>query len=135
MTQTDKKYLLALLCFSLVLFCLPLYKSIDETFDEKKEIKLAGEWLKNHTDIQSLAVISSDLRIPFYPGLMRDQYQVFPDKAKIDFEKIALRKKSEIIVLQNSTKHMKTKPAFQNYSLSKEIKGKKTTILIFERTS
>jgi uncharacterized membrane protein YGL010W len=116
-----------------VLFiCFPLYKSIGTTRNQKIEYRHAGEWLKQHRDVLRQRIITTDERIPFYAGLMRGNYAVFPQEKALDFERLARDSNSSIMALDVSLSDEVVFPSFSNYTLVKEFRSGKKAVLIYE---
>jgi len=120
-----------LICF----LCLPLYRTFAETRDEKNEIRLAGEWLKNNGKTTYDKLMTTDERITFYAGLWRGEYEIFPDSTGQAFETVASEGNSSIMILDLPSRDVTKLPEFEKYMLIKEFRGEKKTVLIYERKS
>ncbi len=112
---------------------LPIYKSFADTRNEKAEIRLAGEWLKQNQDILRQRIVTTDERIPFYAGLMRNDYDMFPDGMRQDFEQYAQANGNSLIVLGMSLRNGEKPPSLGDYILAKEFYGDKKVILVYSK--
>lgn len=117
----------------LVLFVgLPFYRTFAETRSEKKEIRLAGEWLKETGKAAPHKLIVSDERISFYAGLWRGEYEVFPDDSRKTIEETAGKGAFPMMILELSSQDVEKAPEFEGYKLIKDFRGKKKTVFIYE---
>jgi hypothetical protein len=116
----------------ILFICLPLYKSFAGTFEEKVEIRLAGEWLKESRDVRRQRIIATDERIPFYAGLMRGSYEVFPEGVSSDYETFAIERGCSLVAVDITLRDAGDVPAFVSYKLINEFRGAKKAVLIFE---
>lgn len=119
------------ICFLFI----PLYRTFIETRTEKAEIRYAGMWLKTSGKAAHSKLITTDERIPFYSGLWRDKYQIFPEGTGGNFEAVAIDGNYSIMVLDMAPRNVASLPKFEKYALIKEFRGNKKTILIYERKS
>lgn len=115
-----------------MLVCLPLYKSYADATSGKLEIRQAGEWLQENRNLVRQRMISSDERIPFYAGLLRGSYDVFPDGGQYDPEEMARACGCDLLVLDTATQSAEHAPAFTRYVLIKEFRGENIEVLIYE---
>jgi hypothetical protein len=124
---------ISLAIFALLFIGLPIYKSFADTRNEKTEIRLAGEWLKHSQYILRQRMVTTDERIPFYAGLMRNDYDMFPDGMRQDFEQYAKANGNSLIVLGMSLRNGEKPPSLGDYILAKEFYGEKKVILVYSK--
>lgn len=124
---------ISLVVFVVLFIGLPIYKSFADTRNEKTEIRLAGEWLKQNQDILRQRIVTTDERVPFYAGLMRNDYDVFPDGMRQDFGQYARANGNSLLVLSMSLRKGEKPPSLGEYILVKEFYGYKKVVLIYSK--
>jgi len=126
----------AIVAIVVILFVfLPGYETFADNWHKKIEIRLAGEWLKNNRDVLSEKIITTDKRIPFYAGLLSDQYVIFAIGENLNYEDIALKNDCDIMVIDISARENKYSDTYSHYKLVKEFYGDKRIVKIYENKS
>ena len=115
---------------------LPVADSFEDVFDEKKEIKIAGEWLRRE-NLHNNRILTSDERVPFYAGLFRNDYSVMSSQGIIDRSRTEFFlhwKKHEVIVLRSSSKiKVPGDTSFIGFYMVKSFGDSDNTIRIYMR--
>ena len=84
-------------------------------------------------DLEYKKVITTDERVLFHGGLLRNQYEFLADGDREKLAQAAREKKPDVIVLTVSSDNSST-PKFVNYHPVKEFPGKKRSALVLART-
>ncbi len=121
-----------------VLFIIaPIYKhgSLIEKSDQV--LATAAQWLTK-PGLEHVRIIHNDSRIPFLAGRKthgskgKDCYlHDPPDRDYRAIERIALKKKMDLIILKIRTKRKHSLPSFKRYRQVAEFTGKKKTVLFY----
>lgn len=120
--------------FILLLFvAYPAAKSFADSIESNEEIRACGLWLRNNMDLEYKKVITTDERVLFHAGLLRNQYEFLADGDREKLAQAAREKKPDVIVLTVSSDNSST-PKFVNYHPVKEFPGKKRSALVLART-
>jgi len=112
---------------------LPIYHAFAAISGSKSEIRLAGDWLKTNRDSTLNRMATTDERVPFYAGLMRGQYEIFPNDDQREYGVFAERSGSSLLVLLISSRDTTKIPSYSSFTLIKEFRGKKSIVLIYEK--
>jgi len=134
--QSLEKVKYPMLITSLIaVLCLvaPAVKSFRGVNNQLVLLRTAGEWLQNDQVLSQRPLITNEERIPFYAGLMRKSYRVFPSGNEIDFEKMALEQDCGLIILRKAKKTQKTSPVLEAFELVKEFESRAKKIWIYVR--
>lgn len=114
---------------------LPLGKMVVNDPHEKFELKQAGLWLREYSDVATNRMIVSEERIAFYAGLWRGGYVAFPADDLRQFEEKALQNNCRVLVVYKRLEELDDKPFFENYGLIEEFPGPKNIAIVYERKS
>ncbi len=114
-------------------FVFPLGRAFYKTTQQKSEIKIAGTWLRENRDLLQSRLIVNDERIAYYAGLLRGSYDTFKRVDINRFEKRALAKDSDILVVYLNDRDVDKLPAFKEFALVESISGRGKVAMIYER--
>lgn len=123
------------LIFLAVLLCilLPVGRTFSGAFDEKIEIKHAGEWLRKNIDLSHRKLMVNGDRAPFYAGLFADDYELVTFKNSKQYENKALLMDRDLMVIEFSPKRTPKLPVFDDFKLVQSFRGRKKVLTVYER--
>ena len=129
--------------FFLIFFILPVYKCVEQEFNEDRSLMAAAKWVADKSDEGKLRIITTDNRFLFYSG--RDYYAAGNaffvtggdelynfdnnDNNYRKLEQVAIQKKFDLVLIRISSK--KEAPQFEYFKKLREFKGRKNISYIF----
>ncbi len=108
----------------------PASKSFSDSIENKKEIRECALWLQNNKTLLNKKIITTEERVLFHAGMLREKYHNFTINNKENLEKAAVENQCDFIVLSTSENDI-LKTGMTNYHLVKEFNGKKISVLVF----
>jgi hypothetical protein len=129
MKRSPRRILVTTVCL-LFLGFLPIYKSVEIVWKQDDVFIRAGKWIGKIPELKSAALVTNDVRIPFYAGRGGGSYaDVGYDDATM--EKIALARKADLLVIKRSSRKKKLQPQPRVFREVKEFVGKKNMVDIY----
>jgi hypothetical protein len=119
---------------TLIFVVYPAAQSLTSSREEKDEIRQCGLWLKQYMDLDKRKILTTEERVLFHAGLLRDQYQYFKDKGQglERLESVALGTGCDLLIVR-ATQEDVSKVNLIAYHLLKEFPGAKVSIFVYGR--
>jgi len=129
--------------FFLIFFTFPVYKCVEQEFNEDRSLIAAAKWIPDKSNDSKLRIITTDNRFLFYSG--RDYYAAgdsFPVNGSDEFynldnndnnysklEQVAIQQKFDLVLIRISSK--KEAPQFEYFKKLREFNSGKNISYIF----
>lgn len=125
---TLKRYLVLALTF--LLGVLSVYQSVDILWNQDNVTRRAGKWLRQRPEFQTVNILTTDPRVPFYAG--RTEYYTHHQTHDFSFiGKIARIKKADLLIIRMSKKRGSPGSKIGKFSKVKEFVGVKDIVSIY----
>jgi 4-amino-4-deoxy-L-arabinose transferase-like glycosyltransferase len=109
---------------------LPVYRSFRIIRNQETVLLVAGEWIATIPQFQTVKIITTDRRIPFYAGRGLDQ-TLYREPNYFAMEKLALQKNSDLLIIKTSKKSENSRPGLKKFMKVKEFAGTKDIVNIY----
>jgi hypothetical protein len=131
--KRKKRANLFLLAMIIVIFLSPAADSFENSFEDEKEIRQAGEWLKSNLAAERLKMATNEERVFLHAGLLRKRYELLEGQGDNVTSATLAEKGFDVFVLYGPWRGTAKVPEFENYSRIQHFAGAKKMVVVFQK--